>query len=189
MKFQFSKQIDNNQKGFTLIELMLVVVLLGVSIGVTNDILMSLVRSNNKSQVMNEIEQQSNFVSLKIERELRNARSITTPIASGSGTLLKFETKSGLIIEYDVYVINDSSLGLIRRRVGGSGAWTNVTSNNNPGGVLAACISGSSCFSVSGFNPQIVNINIKFSQAQATANSSYTGKTSIQSTVVVRNTY
>ncbi len=186
MKVKFPEQAENNQKGFTLIELMLVVVLLAVSVGVTNDILMSLVRSNNKTQVMTEIEQQSNFVSLKIERELRNARSVTTPAPNASGILLKFETKGGPIIEYDV---NSGDSGLIRRRVGGSGAWTNITSSNNPGGVVAECISGSNCFSVSGYNPQIVNVNIKFSQAQVTASSSYTGKTSIQSTVVVRNTY
>ena len=182
-----SKQIENNtQKGFTLVELMLVIALLAVSVGVTNDILLSLVRSNNKTQVMNEIEQQSNFASSKIERELRSARSITTPATGGSGILLKFETKDGSTIEYDV---NDSNSGLIRRRVGGTGAWTNITSNNNPGGVVAAC-GTPSCFSVSaGYNPQIVNISIKFSQAQPGVSSSYTGQTTIQSTIVVRNTY
>ena len=187
MKSWSSKKIKNNsQKGFTLIELMLVVTLLAVSVGVTNDILMSLVRSNNKTQVMTEIEQQSNFVSSKIERELRNARSVMTPIAGGSDILLKFETKNGLTIEYDV---NNSNSGLIRRRIGGdTGTWVNITSNNNPGGVVAACGSPS-CFSVSGFNPQIVNVNIKFSQAQPGAGSSYSGQTTIQSTIVVRNTY
>jgi len=178
------KKIKNNiQKGFTLIELMLVVVLIAVSVGVTNDILMSLVRSNNKTQVMTEIEQQSNFVSSKIERELRNARSVSTPLAGAFGSSLVFETKDGTTIEYNV----DTTSGLIKRKVN-IGVLTNITSNNNPGGVVAACGSPS-CFSVSGFNPQIVNVSIKFSQAQPGAGSSYSGQTTIQSTVVVRNTY
>ncbi|MBU0534759.1 type II secretion system GspH family protein [Patescibacteria group bacterium] len=178
------KKIKNNiQKGFTLIELMLVVVLIAVSVGVTNDILMSLVRSNNKTQVMTEIEQQSNFVSSKIERELRNARSVTTPLAGAFGSSLVFETKDGTTIEYNV----DTTSGLIKRKVN-TGTLTNITSNNNPGGVVATCGSPS-CFSVSGFNPQIVNVSIKFSQAQPGAGSSYSGQTTIQSTVVVRNTY
>lgn len=184
MKIRFSKQIKNNQKGFTLVELMLVITLLAVSVGVTNDILMSLVRSNNKTQVMNEIEQQSNFVSSKIERELRSARSVSTPIAGASGTSLIFEIGGdGTTIEYSV----DTTSGVIKRKVD-TGTLVNITSNNNPGGVVAVC-GTPSCFSVSGYNPQIVNVSIKFSQAQPGASSSYTGQTTIQSTIVVRNTY
>lgn len=183
MKVKFPEQIENNQKGFTLIELMLVVVLLAVSVGVTNDILMSLVRSNNKTQVMNEIEQQSNFVSLKMERELRNASVVNIPLAGGSGSSLNFKTKDGTTIQYDV----NTTSGLVQRTVN-AGTPLNITSNNNPGGVVVVC-GVPSCFSVSGFNPQIVNVSIRFSQAQPGASSSYTGQTSIQSTVVVRNTY
>ena len=185
MEAKFFKKIENStQEGFTLIELMLVVTLLAVSIGVTNDILMSLVRGNNKTQVMNEIEQQSNFVSSKIERELRGARSVSTPESGQSGENLVFESKDGVIIEYNL----DSASGILRRRVGTSGPFTPITSNNNPGGVVVAGPTGAP-FSVSGYNPQIVNINLMFSQAQPGVSSSYTGETTIQSTIVVRNTY
>ncbi|MFZ2663992.1 MAG: prepilin-type N-terminal cleavage/methylation domain-containing protein [Patescibacteria group bacterium] len=171
------------QEGFTLIELLLVVALLAVSIGVTNDILISLIRSNNKTQVMNEIEQQSNFVSLKIEKELRNARATNTPVAGSSGTILNFSTRSGDIIEYEVLS------GVIYRKLN-SGLAIAVTSNASPGGVLVSC-SGSTdgCFSTFGVNPQIVNINIDFTQAQPGLSRSYTGKVGIKSTIVIRNTY
>jgi prepilin-type N-terminal cleavage/methylation domain-containing protein len=183
MRTSLSKQTINIQKGFTLVELVLAIALLAVSVGVTNDILMSLVKSNNKTQVMNEIEQQSNFVSLKMEKELRNARDVTTPASGSSGTSLIFETKSGSIIEYDV----DINSGKVKRKID-AGAPTDITSNNNPGGVVATC-GAPNCFFVSGFNPQVVSINIIFSQAQSGVNSSYTGHTQIQSTIVVRNTY
>ena len=64
-------------KGFTLIELLLVVGLLALTVGITSDILLSIVRTYNKTQVTNEIEQQANFVSLKLEKEIRNAQTVT----------------------------------------------------------------------------------------------------------------
>jgi len=177
----------HNQQGFTLIELLIVVALLAISVGVTNDILISLIRSNNKTQVMNEIEQQSNFISLKIEKELRNARMVNVPSAGSSGTVLNFSTRGGDIIEYEV----GTSSGVITRKLN-SEASVNVTSNNAPGGVLATCSgpSGASdCFSVSGVNPQIININVDFNQAQPGFGRSYSGKVGIKSTIVIRNTY
>lgn len=174
----------NSQKGFTLIELLIVVALLAISVGVTNDILISLIRSNNKTQVMNEIEQQSNFASLKIEKELRNARMVNVPAAGSNGTVLEFSTRDGNTIIYEV-----NTLGVITRKFNTEAA-INVTSNDAPGGVLASCSGGAdNCFSVSGVNPQIVNINIDFTQAQPGFGSSYSGKIGIKSTIVIRNTY
>lgn len=170
----------NNQKGFTLIELLLVVSLLAISVGVTNDILISLIRTNNKTQVMNEIEQQSNFLSLKVEKELRNSRTVNLPEAgvSSGNTILNFTTRDGTIIEYKVID------GVIKRNE------IDVTSSASPGGVYAECSgSNGNCFSVSGPSPQVVNINIDFRQAQPGAGNSFTGKVGIKSTIVIRNTY
>jgi len=47
--------------------------------GLTSDMLISLLRSNTKTQVINEIEQQANFVSLKIEKELRDSVDVKIP--------------------------------------------------------------------------------------------------------------
>jgi prepilin-type N-terminal cleavage/methylation domain-containing protein len=174
-----------NQQGFTLVELLIVVALLAISVGVTNDILISLIRSNNKTQVMNEVEQQSNFISLKIEKELRNARMVNTPAAGANGTVLNFSTRDGNTIEYEV----GSSSGVVTRKFNNEPS-INVTSNDKPGGVLATCVGGAdTCFSVSGVNPQIVNINVDFTQAQPGFGNSYSGKIGIKSTIVIRNTY
>lgn len=176
------KRTKENQKAFTLIELILIVALMAVSIGVTNDILLSLIRSNNKTQVINEIEQQSNFVSLKIEKELRNARSVSIPAPGSSGKILNFLTRSGHTIQYEV---DDN--GVMWRSVDGGGK-LGLTSNNAPGGVLVTCGTGG-CFSVSGFNPQITNFSVSFSQAQPGTGGSYSGSVGINSTIGIRNTY
>lgn len=175
--------MKTRQKGFTLIELLLVVSLLSISVGVTNDILISLIRTNNKTQVMNEIEQQSSFVSLKIEKELRNASLVYTPLAGGSGTILNFRTRNGVIIEYEL----DQTLGILKRGVNGA-TKVNVTSNFNPGGVVVTC-GETGCFSVSGYNPQIINTHLLFNQSQLSPSISYSGSLEINSTVVIRNTY
>ena len=174
-----------NQGGFTLIELVLVIGLLAISVGVTNDILISLIRSNNKTQVITEIEQQSNFVSLKIEKELRNARAVSIPLNGESGTTLTFETRDGVQIEYSV----DTDTGVINRTEGLAGSALELTNDASPGGVKVTCEGGSGCFSVSGINPQIVSIKMIFSQSQSTPIAAFAGDVDIDSTVVIRNTY
>ena len=83
-----------NKAGFTLVEMVLVVGLLAISFGVTSDILISLVRSQTKSRVMNGIEQQANFVSLSIEKELRNAVSVRRPHVSIGGSTIIIERRN-----------------------------------------------------------------------------------------------
>ena len=166
------------QKGFTLIEMLVVVALLAITVGVTSDILISLVRTNTKTQVLNEIEQQANFVSLKIEKELRDARLVTAPVEGTPGNTLTFQTKDGVDV---TYTLDGNS---IRRTIGGV---TNIlTSNSSPGGVSVNCSGG--CFSVDG-SPQVVKIDMTFNQAQDEAGVSYSGSAKIQSSIVIRSTY
>ena len=172
------------QGGFTLIELVLVIGLLAISVGVTNDILISLIRSNNKTQIIGEIEQQSNFVSLKIEKELRNARVASVPADGDSGTTLNFETRDGDQIEYNV----DVDSGVVYRVEGVGGPSLELTNNAIPGGVKVVC-GVPNCFSVSGANPQIVSMKMIFSQSQSNPIASFAGTVNIDSTVVIRNTY
>ena len=72
------------QAGFTLVELLIVVALVIISAGVTSDIILTLIRSYNKTRISNEIEQNGNFVILRLERELRDASNVDTTQSSST---------------------------------------------------------------------------------------------------------
>lgn len=171
------------QQGFTLIEMIIVVVLLAVTVGMTSDILMTLIRSNTKTQVLNEIEQQANFVSLKIEKELRDAVSVDfyNPNA------LSFTTRDGTHVTYKCNNnAEGGTVGNITRSVDGGDPYP-VTSGNSPGGVDVVC--SSDCFSIVSTNPEVVKIKMEFKQAQQGAGLSYSGSAVIDSSIVIRSSY
>ena len=176
------------QQGFTLIEMLIVVVLLAVTVGMTSDILMSLVRSNTKTQVLNEIEQQANFVSLKLEKELRDAIDADV---KDSGSTLEFTRRDGISVTY--HFRESGGVGIIERVVDElnppGNPYVPITSSISPGGVNVSCLDGNSCFEILGTNPQVVKINLLFEQAQVGAGPTYKGSAKIESSIVIRSTY
>ncbi len=156
---KMEEEMENN-KGFTLIELLLSVALLALVIGMSTDIIMTLVRTNTKTQVVNEVEQVTNFLSLKLQNDIKN--SLFAEISPG-GTILTLTKVNGDEIIYTV----DSATGQITWNLTGSGLGdlrlTDVDGNK---GVMVSCISGSQCFEIEGGGhlPTRVKTNLEFSQ-------------------------
>lgn len=173
--------MTGKNNGFTLIEMLIVVALLAITVGITSDILISLVRSNTRTQILNEIEQQANFVSLKIEKELRDARDVTQEL---EGDTLQFTRNDGVEITYE-HTTTDG-VGFLRRQVGSSGFYP-VTSGSGPGAVDVRC--SGRCFTVTGANPEVVMIDMEFFQAANGGVIDYIGGAKIQSSIVIRSTY
>lgn len=171
------------QQGFTLIEIIVVVVLLAITMGVTSDILITLVRSNTKTQVLNEIEQQANFVSLKIEKELRDAIDATSPYPNQ----LVFTRRDDKVEV--TYTCSDcdsgGNVGKLTRSVDGN-APVDVTIGGNIGGVDVVC---SNCFTIEGTNPKVVRLDMDFKESQLNAGLTYSGSTKINSSIVIRSSY
>jgi len=169
--------------GFTLIELLLVISLLAISVGVTSDIMISLIRGYNKSQVINEVEQQSNFVALKLEKELRNAITVSSPNSEEtSSNTLTFTNRDEDLISY----ILDSDTGVLSRKINDEPT-APITSNESVGGVRVLC--PSSCFTLVGTSPTIIKFSLGFEQAHVSALINFTGDINIDNTVVLRSTY
>lgn len=174
-----------NQNGFTLVELLVVIALIGISVGVTNDILVSLVRSYNKTQVKNELEQQANFVGLKLERELRSAKSASIPGGAAGGNSLVLQKADGSYVNYSVSTgvvtvgYNCDSAGA------GCSPTLNTTTNAGPGGLNVTC--SSDCFTVAG-NPQVVTLDLTFNPNTSNG-TSFSGTAYIRNTITIRNSY
>lgn len=181
---------SSNQRGFTLVELLLVVALVSISVGVTSDILLSLIRSYNKSQVTNEVEQNSNFISQKLTKELRNAKMINSiikdnvtisAVAPAFGEGIVFTDRDNNQITYRI------NGGIVSRTfgIGGTASSLNV---NAIGGVSASCGS-SGCFQILQDAPQVVQISLSMAQGGSSGSKIFEGLIKIEDTIVIRDTY
>lgn len=169
-----------NNKGFTLIELLIVVVLTGLAVGITGDILISVTKSYNRTQVTNEVEQQANFVSSKITKELKDAYTIDT--ASTNSTQIVLKTKTGT--DSVKYYLNTTE-GKLYRQVGTTTAVPITSSVTKIEGVRVQC-GADGCFKVLSTAPYIVKYSFIFDKgSSATLNSTFT----ISDTVVLRGAY
>src|SRR4030066_1181905 len=175
----------NKSRGFTLIELLLVIALMAISVGITSDILVTIIRSYNKSQVINEIEQNANFVSQKLTKELRNASRVDSPVYPNASNTLQFLTKSGVTIRYRVNSSSDFAVS----RDPGNGTYSARTQNISPGGVKVDCVSANACFKIIQDNPQVVKISIKMEQPGTPGTPIFTDIITIEDTIVIRDTY
>jgi len=73
----FKRKISRNYEtqslggGFTLIELLLSIALLTFVVGISSDTIITLVRTNTKAQGANEVESVANFLSLKLQNDIK----------------------------------------------------------------------------------------------------------------------
>ena len=172
-----AKNSTNFAGGFTLIELVLVITLLAISAGVSSDIIISLIRSYNKTQITNELEQSANFVYLKIEKELRNSIDITEPASGSSSDTLSFTDSDGITtITYSL-----SSNQITRDGV----PITDVSATG--GGVSVAC--PGNCFTMVNTNPDVLRISMVFSNPSAVGGTLFSGSVTLDDTIVLRGSY
>jgi len=183
------------KRGYTLVELLLSITLIAISVGVTTDIIISITKSYNKTQITNEIEQNANFVLLKLENELRSAKSVTSVTDTGSTVTLTFVDSLGKNVSYQVTVPQATTAGYISRSYDG-GSYVIVTNNDSVGGVSVSCLTAgsssgaSNCFRADITDPPSrVTLALRFTQAGTAGGASFSGTVDLNNTIVVRGTY
>jgi type II secretory pathway pseudopilin PulG len=191
-----AKSIRVSEVGFTLIELLVVVSLIIIVVGVTGDIVVSLIRSYSKTQITNEVEQNANFAMNKIEKELRNASQLLSPLTATPSESLSFSQKKANgtleIVEYtieDATSLADGTSGVyvLSRSIDG-GEKIPVSNYSYPNGVTV--VKGTTLFtntSPAG-GPSVINLTIAMRQV-GNPSVQFTQTTTLNSTIVIRGTY
>jgi prepilin-type N-terminal cleavage/methylation domain-containing protein len=150
--------VINNQKGFTLLEILVVIAIITVVGTMSTQIFLGLIRSSNKTNIQNEVRQNGSFVVDRMERDIRGSTGATL---TGS-TQLNLTQPDGTAVTYLCTVGTSSSNGGITRddSVTSSGQQLlNVTSATT-GVKVSACT-----FALQGASPVLVQIDFTLTQA------------------------
>lgn len=173
---------SNSQEGFTLIELILVIGILTIAIGVSSDIILTLIKSYNKSQINNQVEQNADFVLNRLQRDLTaNAISIVEPVSADK---LTFTDKNGVVYTYKV-ASNGASFQVYYND-------NLLTDDNSSTGVKLVDCALSPCFTKinpANTKPYVIKVKFEFVPAYAAATPSALGNTIVETTLVIRSTY
>jgi prepilin-type N-terminal cleavage/methylation domain-containing protein len=173
--------IDTMKNGFTLVELLVVIGLVLIIGTVGTNVITSILRSYNKAHIINEVEQNGNYVLSLMENQIRNAQSVSP---TGTTSSLTVTTQEGATITYTI--TSAGGIGVVQKTSGGV---TEVLSNNN----LTTGVNidtTNSHFVVSTATPSSVQIVLRLTQApNAPGRVDYQAETTLRTTVVVRGGY
>lgn len=154
-----TQTVKMKNKGFTLIELLVVVAILGVLAVTSSQIVVSVLRSQNKSAVENEVKQNGDLLINKFERDVRNAQSITPNGTTATTITLQLVGTAGTIGW-------QCTATQIQRRVN-SGSWQDVVNTDPRTGVRR---DGVCNFRITSREPHLVTFEFRLRQGDLAPN-------------------
>ena len=153
--------MKHSEKGFTLTELLIVVALMVIIAGVGGSVITSLVRSYNKANIINQIEQNGNYALSVMENQIRNAQDV-----SGGGGSLTVKTQDGTDTTFEFTSVaktcgsNNVNVGVVKKT---QGSEVSYLTNEDPVEGIDVVVSESN-FTVGSGTPPKVEITLKLQQ-------------------------
>lgn len=173
-----------NLKGFTLIEVLIAVSLIGIIGAVGGTIFAAVIRSYNKTQITNELQQNGEMVLSKMEQAIRNASEVT-PISSSEGSWeISVKKQAGSSVTFGWKGPAGGANGYIYQDL------DNPLTNTNPTTGVSVVGSSVAINQPDLGKPKMVTISLTLQQgANAPTGKDYVGNVTLQTSVVVRGGY
>jgi len=173
-------------KGFTLVEMLVSIGLVLIIGTIGTSMIASILRSYNKAHIINEIEQNGNYVMSLMEGQIRNAKSVECD-GGGTGSCpgLKVTSQEGTAITFSI-TTGAGGIGVVQKTVGGV---TEILTNDDLVSGVSVDTTNSQ-FVVSDTTPSSVQVILQLRQApNSPGRVDYHADTTLQTTVVVRGGY
>ncbi|MCX6783532.1 MAG: type II secretion system protein [candidate division WWE3 bacterium] len=176
---------NNNNRGFTLVEMLISIAVIAVVGVLGGDILIASVRSYNKSQTINQLTQNGDFALSQMTESLRNASVINQVVTNLTSSSISYVDQFGNLKTYNMV---DGSVSCSSNDNGSLNDNTNQLLNtnisNNP---TARLIAGSF---VASTDLKLVTISMTLGQPCSNGTRiDNTATTTLTTTVVVRGGY
>lgn len=156
--FTFYQKSSPSEAGFTLLEMLVVTVLLGLMVTVAATIIINILRNQNKTNTLIEIRQNAGLVVDTFERDVRAARDATLVGTTGVDLTLP----DGSHIIWSCVAESGGNNGYFTRQVGSAVA-VDITNRDNLNGTsVSSCTFGS--------NGELVSLTFNARQAVGSPN-------------------
>lgn len=173
-------------RGFSLVELIVVITIIVVLLLVTSNFLISVLRQNNEININNEIRNEANRLVDQISTDLRSSKCETIGTLNGNSILSLYNVSdclSGGPTPFAIYSIN-GSLNMLK---GTSVLNSNIVKIRNC--TTCACTSSSAGFVVTETLPssRVYDISLSLTQSKNNPRADFCGKITTQKTISPRN--